>query len=377
MFESAEAAKRLGIKLSSLYVYVSRGLIQSHRSADGRRSLFAVEDVERLAASRGERRTGPRITSVTTSVTQITAAGPSYRGTLANSLLGRRFEEVAELIWETEAAPWPSLAVGVPDGLTLLDRLRATLLAAARSDPNRFDHRPEAVRFSVRSLIATVVDHLAGPPGHLSHGGSIASQVAVAMRSRGDLAAVTAAVDAALVLLADHELASSTRAVRLAASTRADVADAMLAGLGVAVGPLHGGSGEEVVSLLRRCAATGVERAIEDGLDSTGYLPGFGVALYPGGDPRFSALRPFVEDVMSDGERDLLDRLVRAAAAHDLPLPAVGLALGALVWASGADQAFASTIFVVARMAGWTAHYLEELNEPAVRFRTLAAYATR
>ena len=43
----------------------------------------------------------------------------------------------------------------------------------------------------------------------------------------------------------------------------------------------------------------------------------------------------------------------------------------------GADQAFACAIFVVARMAGWTARYLEELNEPAVRFRALAAYATR
>jgi citrate synthase len=122
---------------------------------------------------------------------------------------------------------------------------------------------------------------------------------------------------------------------------------------------------------------TGVERAVDDGLRLAGHLPGFGVALYPGGDPRFSALRPFVEDVMSDSERDLLDRLVRAAAARDLSLPSVELALGALVWASGADQAFACAIFVVARMAGWTAHYLEELNEPAVRFRALAAYATR
>src|ERR1700761_2024052 len=103
MFESAEAAKRLGVKVSSLYVYVSRGLIQSHRSPDGRRSLFAVADVERLASSRGERRTGPRGAPVTTSITQITPAGPAYRGTLASLLLGRRFEEAAEVIWQVEA----------------------------------------------------------------------------------------------------------------------------------------------------------------------------------------------------------------------------------------------------------------------------------
>jgi citrate synthase len=376
MFESAEAARRLGVKVSSLYVYVSRGLIQSHRSPDGRRSLFAVADVERLAASRGERRTGPRTASVTTSITQITPAGPWYRGTLASSLLGRRFEEVAELIWQSTAVPWPALAVELPAGLELLDRLRFALYAAARSDPGRSEHRPGVVCSSARAMLATAVAHLAeqGSPG--DRGGSIASQLAAAMQSRADGAALTAAIDAALVLLADHELATSTRAVRLAASTRADVADAILAGLGVAVGPLHGGSAGAVVTLLRRCALTGVDRAIDEQLSFDGRLPGFGVTLYPGGDPRFLALRPFVEDVMSDTERDLLDRLIGAVAARDLALPAVELGLGALVWASGADSAFASAIFVVARIAGWTAHYLEELNEPPVRFRALAAYAT-
>ena len=376
MFESGEAAKRLGIKLSSLYVYVSRGLITSHRSPDGRRSLFAVEDVERLAASRGERRTGPRSSSVVTSVTQITAAGPSYRGTLASSLLGRHFEEVAELIWQGEAASWPVRAVEVPLGLALPDRFRATLLAAARSDPNRFDHQPDAVRESARSLLATAVDHLSERADGALHTGPIASRIAEAMSSRVDRAALTAAVDAALVLLADHELATSTRAVRLAASTRADLGDALLAGVAVAAGPLHGGSSEAVVALLRRCSVTGVDRAVDEGLRATGSLPGFGIALYPAGDPRFSALRPFVEDVMSDTERDLLDRLVRAAASHDLP-PAVELALGALVSASGADPALGTAIFSIARMAGWTAHYLEELEEPGVRYRALGAYATR
>jgi citrate synthase len=377
MFESGEAAKRLGIKVSSLYVYVSRGLLQSHRSPDGRRSLFVVEDVERLAASRGERRTGPRTTSVTTSITQITGAGPSYRGTLATSLLGRHFEDVAELLWQTEEAPWPVLAVEIPAGLSLPDRVRATLLAAARSDPYRFDHRPEAVQMSARSTIATIVDHLSERRGGTADAGSIASRIATAMRARGDLAALSSAVDAVLVLLADHELASSTRAVRLAASTRADLGDALLAGTAVAAGPLHGASGEAVATLLHRCSTAGVDRAVDEGIHNSGGLPGFGLAIYSAGDPRFSALRPFVEDVTSDAERDLLDRLVRAAASRDLPPPSVDLALGALVLASGADPAFATTIFTVGRMAGWTAHYLEELSEPGVRFRALGAYATR
>ena len=110
--------------------------------------------------------------------------------------------------------------------------------------------------------------------------GSIASRIADSDARKGDLAALIAAVDAVLVLLADHELASSTRAVRLAASTRADLVDAFLAGTAVAAGPLHGGSGEAVVSFLRRCSTAGVERVIDEGTRTSGGLPGFGVAIY-------------------------------------------------------------------------------------------------
>ena len=49
MLESADAARRLGVKLPTLYAYVSRGLLVSHPAPGGRRSLFAAEDVEALA----------------------------------------------------------------------------------------------------------------------------------------------------------------------------------------------------------------------------------------------------------------------------------------------------------------------------------------
>lgn len=68
MLDSEEAARRLGVKLPTLYAYVSRGLIASERSTDGRRSLFAADDVERLArraraanrSRRASRRSRPR-----------------------------------------------------------------------------------------------------------------------------------------------------------------------------------------------------------------------------------------------------------------------------------------------------------------------------
>ena len=59
MLQSEEAARRLGVKVSTLYAYVSRGLLASHPEPDGRRSLFALADIEQLARRRRRRGAGP------------------------------------------------------------------------------------------------------------------------------------------------------------------------------------------------------------------------------------------------------------------------------------------------------------------------------
>jgi citrate synthase len=67
---------------------------------------------------------------------------------------------------------------------------------------------------------------------------------------------------------------------------------------------------------------------------------------------------------------------IRALAdSHDFPAPNVDLGIGALVFATGMPADSGQTIFGVARMAGWTAHYLEELIERPLRFRARAIYA--
>src|ERR1700685_4406109 len=101
MLESEEAARRLGIKLTTLYAYVSRGLLTSHPSNDSRRRLFDVDDVEQLARrSRGGRRVESRLASVTTGITQIRDDGASYRGQPVAALAANNtFEEVADLLW--------------------------------------------------------------------------------------------------------------------------------------------------------------------------------------------------------------------------------------------------------------------------------------
>jgi citrate synthase len=185
------------------------------------------------------------------------------------------------------------------------------------------------------------------------------------------------AVNAALILLADHELATSTVAVRVAASTRADLYDAVLAGLGVVAGPLHGGASQLAYGLVRDAEQLGAERALDDTLRWQHRLPGFGHSVYTGDDPRFTVLRNLVNDLWPAERPQVLDALLALAAERSIPGPNVDLGLGALTRAAGMAEDGGRTIFTIARVAGWTAHYLEELEERPIRYRARAVYATR
>jgi citrate synthase len=183
------------------------------------------------------------------------------------------------------------------------------------------------------------------------------------------------AVNAALVLLADHELATSTVAVRVAASTRADVCNSLLAGIGTVSGPLHGGASQLAYSLLVEAERHGVERALNDTLRWQGSLAGFGHSVYQDGDPRFTVLLERFEELATDEQVQMVRALIGLAADHTIPPPNVDLGLAAMAWAAGMPPDAGQTLFAVARVAGWVAHYLEELGERPLRYRARAIYA--
>lgn len=381
MLETEEAARRLGVKRNTLYAYVSRGLLSSHPSADGRRSLFDVDDVERLARrSRGGRRVESRLATITTAITQLREDGPAYRGRSAVALAGSAtYEEVAQLLWDVGEAGgegWEPWQLGQVPDLVTADRLRWAVVMAGARDPLRADLRPEAVVRAARRLIGSLVSvvGLSGAPA-AGAGRPVAARLAEGL-SPGASPAAADAVDAALVLLADHELATSTVAVRVAASTRADLYDAVLAGLGTLGGPLHGGASQLACSLLIDAERYGPERALNEVLRWQGVLPGFGHAVYTEGDPRAGPLLDRFAGIATDDQLCLVRAVVDLAAAHCIPPPNVDLGLAAISWALGLPADAGHTVFAVARLAGWTAHYLEELSERPLRFRARAVYAS-
>ncbi|HSL73243.1 MAG TPA: citrate synthase [Ilumatobacteraceae bacterium] len=373
LIRAGEAAAILGVTKPSLYAYVSRGRLTRTKAADGRTSLFARDEVEQLAARARHAPTGPRPTidvHVSSTITTIDETAVRYRGfDLATLAADHGFEDVAELLWSATGADigsstvWPGCAADDVAAVANLSGLgltpAATIAVAAQVLATRHpeDRSVDAAR---RLLLATPV-----VLGSARRTGRYAARLAGVWRRRPTSELVDA-VDTALLLLADHELATSTLAVRLAASVRAGPYPSFAAGLATVEGTLHGAASAAAHRLLADCERNGPEPVIAGLLGERRSVAGFGHSIYRGVDPRFPVLLDRVRRL--DPERAaVVDAVVAAAGRAMAPQPNVDLALGALTWLGGLDPDV--PIFAVARIVGWGAHHEEETDERPVRFR--------
>jgi citrate synthase len=192
-------------------------------------------------------------------------------------------------------------------------------------------------------------------------------------------AAATAVLNGYLVLLADHELATSTLAARVAASTRTSPYGAVAAALGALDGPLHGTVSAEVHAMLTEASDRRDPTAsLADRLRRGQRIPGFGQPLYPDGDPRGRAGLALTEGLVhgSAARRRwaTIQEILAAVASRTPTAPNGDFALGALAFVAGMPPDAGEAIFAIARTAGWIAHIMEEYTEPPLRFRTRAVY---
>jgi citrate synthase len=393
---AAEAARRLGVKPATLYAYVSRGVLSRGKAADGRASLFNIDEVERLARrGRPRRPAGVADITVESAITEITGDSLRFRGLDASRLaVSRTFEEVAELLWTGELRsarePWQArpaaLAAGraaqaaLPAGTLPLERLQVIVPAMAATDPLRLQLDPAAVLAAGRSIIAGMVDCLpstaisgpgiSGPdtsgPGTSGPGQPVAERLWSRLCDRRASPALMHAMSAALVLLADHELAASTLAARAAASVRADPYAVVGTGLGAVSGALHGGASLGAETLM--AAASGpddVPRVVAELLRRGEKVPGFGHFVYRGGDPRAVVLLDLVRRAApKSGPLAVADALGAEIRQKSLPEPNIDFAIATLARVAGMVRGGAEAIFAVARTAGWIAHALEAYAGP-------------
>ncbi len=364
---ASEAARLLGVTTATLYAYVSRGRITRRTGADGRVSLFALDEVEALAARSRRGPLGPRSTidvRVSSAITVLRDDGLSIRGhELPELVRSHSFEAIADLLWtgETGSGSWPAehgnTPLSLPPGLQPVTRLAVAAQVLGDLHPN------DDPAGAARRLIQAAPDVL----GAQRKTGSIATRLA-SVWLRTPPPDLVDAVDTALGLLADHELATSTLAVRVAASVRASPMAAFSAGLAVVSGPLHGMASIEAHNFLRECVEHGVSETVAAYRSERRRIPGFGHKVYRGRDPRFDVLLDSVRQLTDD---DLVDEVLAEVGRVIPKHPNIDLALGALTYAAGLDDRV--PIFAVARIAGWAAHYAEELDAPPVRYRGIIA----
>ena len=284
---AAEATARLGVKPQTLYAYVSRGLIRRERLPGTRTSRYSRSDVEGLAGHSRSRpaRSEPEI-HVDQAITALDPAGHlSYRGWDATrAAVDAHYEQVAAWLWGTTFGPndhWSADAAGLatarrvqaalPASTPLPDRLRVVVAALRPGDPLRDDRRVASVAARSGTLLATVVKALPPVDARDDPGttGSLARRLWTRVSPLEPTTRRVRALDRALSLLADHELATSTLAVRVAASVWADPYLLLLTGLATTGGPLHGGASEFVRTLLRDAARQPIRSTQSDGRCAT------------------------------------------------------------------------------------------------------------
>jgi len=410
---AAEAARRLGVKPATLYSYVSRGVLTRQHGPGGKTSLFDPDEVAELAR-RGRPRRPPDGTGlvIESAITEIAGDRLRFRGQDALGLARERdFEDVCLLLWRGapgesgdgggggdggwQAAP-EAVAAGraaqaaLPAGTLPLERLQVIVPALAATDPFRLSLDPPAVMAAGRALLGGMVDclPLAGPhgaagtgrpptgsppdgrppEGHPPDGGSpgpgrgIAARLWPRLCPQPPSPGLLAALRAALVLLADHELAASTLAARVAASVQADPYAVVATGLGAVGGALHGGAslGAQVM-LAAADGPAAAPRVVGDLLRRGERVPGFGHFVYRSGDPRAGLLLGLVREAVPGSPRlAVADAVLAETRRRSLPEPNIDFALATLASCAGMITGAGEAAFAVARTAGWLAHALEE-----------------
>ncbi|HEV8049691.1 MAG TPA: citrate/2-methylcitrate synthase [Thermoplasmata archaeon] len=317
--------------------------------------------------------------------------GYDIRDLAANS----NFEEVAYLLWygqlpnasqlaELKArlaslrelpAPVLKLLLEIPKDALPMDVLRTVVSALAVYEPG--ETKPGQASIGGAQRLTAVLPSILGifhraraglpvvtPRPDLSH----ASWLLYAIRGTEPTELEARALDVALILHADHELNASTFAARVTASTLSDLYSAVTSAIGTLKGPLHGGANERVMELLEEIGTPDrAEEVVRGKLARHERIMGFGHRVYKVEDPRATILREWSKRV-GEAKGNLryyeLLRAVEGVVHREKGLyPNVDLYSGSVYTLLGIPKDLFTPVFAASRVAGWTAHVLEEYQD--------------
>jgi citrate synthase len=324
----------------------------------------------------------------------------SYRGYDINQLAGAAtFEEIAHLLqrgapptadqlasYHAEIVAGRQLGTLVTDDLTPIahhqepmEALRTLVSLASASDPDKDSNSADAnlrkaARLTAQQPVLVAAyeaarngRQLPEPDSRLGLAGNLLFQLTGSRPSERS----AEILDICLVLHADHTMNASTFAARVCAATLSDMHSAVVAALGTLKGPLHGGANEQVMRTLEEIA----KNAQDDPVDAAGTevaarlrrgekIMGFGHRVYKVEDPRATQLRVLAAELAETAGDDTYYRMSRrieeTVLAEKGLYPNVDFFAATVYHYLGIPTDLFTPVFSVSRMAGWTAHVIEQ-----------------
>jgi len=260
-----------------------------------------------------------------------------------------------------------------------MEAIRSLVSLASADDPDKDSNAPDAnlrkaARLTAQQPLLVAAYH-AARQGRAMHpadpGLSLAANFLLQMRGTPPATREAEIFDSCLVLHADHTMNASTFAARVCAATLSDMHSAVVAALGTLKGPLHGGANEQVMRTLttiREAAAgdpvAGVEAEVTARLRRGEKIMGFGHRVYKTEDPRATHLREMSGELAGLSGEDTYYRMSRrmeeVVLAEKGLYPNVDFFAATVYHYLGIPADLFTPVFSVSRMAGWTAHVIEQ-----------------
>ena len=260
-----------------------------------------------------------------------------------------------------------------------MEALRSLVSLASADDPDKDSNAAaanarKAARLTAQQPILVAAYHAARqgrdcPPP--DPGLSLAANFLLQLRGVAPAERDAEILDTCLVLHADHTMNASTFAARVCAATLSDMHSAVVAALGTLKGPLHGGANEQVMRGLEAIRAqagadpvAAVGGAVRDRLAAGEKIMGFGHRVYKTEDPRATHLREMSAELATRSGDDTYYRMSRAMEETGLAekglYPNVDFYAATVYHYLDIPTDLFTPVFSVSRMAGWTAHVMEQ-----------------